>query len=151
MWPALAGLFPFFDTDTVGYFVSSDSLHYPWFFQADRVFPTPEFSFVYPLWPIKKILKDKKLAILINSKTASAAEAIIIAFKGQKDVKFFGEPSAGYPTATLGYTLQSGKILVVTTGLMATRDKIVYHENGIEPDYFSIEEPREKAISWILE
>ena len=151
MWPALAGLFPFFNTDTIGYDVYPDSTYYPLFFQSDRVNPTPEFSFFYPEWPNKNILKDKKLAILINSKTASAAEGIAHAFKGQKNVKFFGQPTAGYSTATMGYPLRNGKIFVISIALMATRDKIVYPEKRIEPDFFTIQEPRERAIKWILD
>ncbi|MFK7784305.1 MAG: S41 family peptidase [Crocinitomicaceae bacterium] len=78
-------------------------------------------------------LKNPKIAVLLSRWTASSGELTAIAFKGQENVKFFGEATAGYTTNN-SFTIFDDQIaLVISTGVFCDRNGISYDEN-VEPD-----------------
>ena len=63
-----------------------------------------------------------RIAILIGPRTASAGEAVAIAFKGRRSVKLFGQPTAGQSTGNEAITLEDGAVLAIAAAVMVDRD-----------------------------
>ncbi|MFL5807899.1 MAG: S41 family peptidase, partial [Flavisolibacter sp.] len=76
---------------------------------------------------------SNKIAVLIDSNTGSSGELTAIAFKTLPNVKFFGQPSAGYTTANSTIKLSDGSILFLAIGYMTDRNMNKYIPN-IVPD-----------------
>ena len=74
------------------------------------------------------------IAIVQSGMTASAAEALIIAFAGQPHVETFGSQSAGLTTMNDGFDLPDGANVTLSFALMEDREGKVYEE-GIAPDH----------------
>ncbi|MEM6720205.1 MAG: S41 family peptidase [Bacteroidota bacterium] len=148
MWPMISGLSPFFRKDTLGYVMDRDKRFSPWYVKFDGVFSdTVRKSQLDSFYKLEN--PWKKIAIIINGKTASAAEAIVVSFKSLPDVKFFGKPTYGVSSANTDYTLSDGSLLLLTTHIMADRTKKLYGKR-IMPDVYT-EHPKEDAIKWFLE
>lgn len=78
-------------------------------------------------------VQNPKIAILLSRWTASSGELTAIAFKGQENVRFFGEETNGYTTNN-SFTIFDNQIaLVISTGVFCDRNGISYDEN-VEPD-----------------
>ena len=73
------------------------------------------------------------VAVLTGPKTASAGEAIVVAFRGRPSTRSFGEPTAGVPTANQGFRLSDGALLVLTVAVDADRTGRTY-DSTIPPD-----------------
>jgi carboxyl-terminal processing protease len=76
---------------------------------------------------------DAPVAILTDATTASAGEAIAIAFRGSARYRSFGSHTAGVPSANRGFPLPDGAYVVVTEARDVDRRGVVYTE-AIEPD-----------------
>jgi C-terminal processing protease CtpA/Prc len=74
-----------------------------------------------------------KIAVLIDSSTASSGEFTAIAFKSLPNVRFFGQASAGYTTSNQTFRLSDGACLYLATAYMADRKGNQYWPNII-PD-----------------
>ena len=130
MWPMLAGLNALIEDGTVGYFINPASkTEQPW----------PSYNGILQL-PNAKINNYKikvpqiKLAILIDSMTASSGEMTAVSFLGMSNVKIFGQPSAGYTTANTTYYLSDGTMFNLATSYIADRTRKAYRDKII-PDY----------------
>jgi carboxyl-terminal processing protease len=132
--------------------------------------------FLFPRRPIKKTIplyvwrgKGKeqpageaantrqRVAVLIDSLTGSSGEMVALSFKGRSNVKFFGQPSAGYTTTNQDFKLSNGAYLLLATGYMADKNRHTYLPN-IAPDvvveYAPANTPDktlEAASKWLLE
>lgn len=147
MWPMLGGLSPFLKNDILGYVLDRDHKFSPWYTNSNAVYSNNEKRF--ELNHTHELANSwKKIAILIGEKTASSAEALAISFKGIDNVKLFGEPTYGVSTANTSYELADGSLLILTTHIMADRNKKLYG-NKITPDVYT-ENPKEDAIKWFL-
>ncbi len=73
------------------------------------------------------------VAVLVDSSTASSAEAITIAFHGRPDTRFFGTRTAGKSTAVQPFKLDDGAELYLTTAIDADRTGKAYPD-GFTPD-----------------
>ena len=73
------------------------------------------------------------VAVLVDSSTASSAEAITIAFHGRPDSRFFGTHTAGKSTAVQPFKLDDGAELYLTTAIDADRSGKSYPD-GFTPD-----------------
>ncbi|WP_250969315.1 S41 family peptidase [Streptomyces sp. RKAG290] len=73
------------------------------------------------------------MAVLTGPVTASAAEAVTIAFRGRPRTRTFGKPTAGVPTANSSYPLSDGALVVLTVAREADRDGHLY-DGPIAPD-----------------
>lgn len=95
MWTPLASAGPILSDGEVGAFVEADGTRTPWTIEsgtprqyADRWGPGEPLA--HPMPPV---------AVLTGPRTASAGEAVAIAFRGRPDTRTFGEPTFGVPTA----------------------------------------------------
>lgn len=75
----------------------------------------------------------QRVAILIDSLTASSGEMVAIALKGRDNARVFGQPSAGYTTMNQDFKLSDGAYLLLATGYRMDRNQKPYL-NGITPD-----------------
>ena len=74
-----------------------------------------------------------KIAVLIDSSTASSGEFTAIAFKSLPNVRFFGQASSSFTTSNQIFRLFDGSYLYLATSYMADRKKNRYLPN-IVPD-----------------
>lgn len=106
---------------------------------------------------VKTAKTQQKVAVLIDSLTASSGEMVALSFKGRSNAKLFGQPSAGYTTTNQDFRLSDGSLLLLATGYMADKNRNKYVPN-IAPDvvveYSAVDAPDktiEAARKWLLE
>ncbi|SDP49014.1 S41 family peptidase [Lentzea jiangxiensis] len=92
--------------------------------------------------------RSEPVAVLVDRRTASSGEAVLISFLGAPDVRTFGEPTAGYATANQTFPLPGGAQLAITTALMADRTGRTYGNNPITP-HVVVEDALAAAIEWL--
>lgn len=75
-----------------------------------------------------------RVAVLIGSRTASAAEALAISFRGLSRSTSFGTSTAGLTTGNRGYRLQDGAYMLVTETVLG--DRLAREYGGkLQPDF----------------
>jgi carboxyl-terminal processing protease len=132
MWPMLDGVGPILGEGVVGSFVGHDGVKQPFAYrdgQAQLAGSTligveNPYHLKHPLPPI---------AVLTSPFTASAGEAIVVAFRGRPHTLSFGKPTAGVPTVNEGFKLSDGADLILTVALDADRTGHTY-DSAIAPD-----------------
>ena len=151
MHPMISGLQPLLGEGIYGYFI----------------FPRRTVMKVMPqyVWSGKekkqRVVKapetPQKVAVLIDSLTASSGEMVALSFKGRSNAKLFGQPSAGYTTTNQDFRLSDGSLLFLATGYMADKNRNKYLPH-IAPDvaveYSAVDAPDktiEVARKWLLE
>lgn len=93
---------------------------------------------------------DLPIAVLINDKTASSGEFTLMALIGLENVKIFGEPTAGYTTGNMNFSLTKDLLIVLPAAESETRNGNVYRDDPIEPDVYT-ETPIEEGKAWVRE
>ena len=136
MWPMLTGIGPILGDGIVGSFVAADG-NMTWFYQDGR--PEPAIPRVWRRFRLTLedapvlMAPSAPVAVLVDSSTASSAEAITIAFHGRPETRFFGTRTAGKSTAVQPFKLDDGAELYLTTAIDADRTGKPY-PNGFTPD-----------------
>lgn len=146
----LAGLAPLLGRDTVVRFVaphdaagSRESAYSP-YSPADAA---AELGLT--LTPALAALDATPVAVLTGSQTASAGEAIAIAFRGRARTRSFGARTAGVSTGNASFALPSGAALGLTTSVMADRAATPYPA-GVAPDEaVPAGDARAAAMRWL--
>src|SRR3984885_5028782 len=136
MWPMLTGIGPILGDGVVGSFVAADG-SIPWFYQDGKTGTRNQAG----LETVSLTLDDAPVlmtpsapvAVLVDTSTASSAEAITIAFHGRADTRFFGSRTAGKSTAVQPFKLDDGAELYLTTAIDADRSGKSYPD-GFTPD-----------------
>ncbi|WP_455539255.1 S41 family peptidase [Terrisporobacter sp.] len=95
-----------------------------------------------------KLPKNTPIAILTDNKTASSAEAVLIAFRGLKNVRVFGSDTAGYASCNNLEHLYDGAMLQITVGKFVARTGTEFLEEPISPN-INTKVPKKDAINWI--
>ena len=156
MWAMIAGLAPLLERGVVGSFVYPDGRIEEW-----------EIVEGVALWDGEVMVnhgfdQDQSrlapTAILIGGSTASAGEAVAVAFHGQDRVRFFGQPTAGLTTAVEPVELSDGAMIALTMSAFADRNGTQYGQGvPVEPDQEEGfgetalgEEPIQQASKWLL-
>jgi Peptidase family S41 len=130
-WPAFAGLSALLDGPAIGAFVSRAGTQ-PWI--ADRgvarvaggpalvdLQSSPEPSFHGPV------------AVLLGPGTRNGGEDLAVAFHGRPHTRFFGHPSAGFPSAgVVVHQLSDGGLLGVLEARAVDRTGVV-HRQALAP------------------
>lgn len=89
------------------------------------------------------------IAILTDEWTASSGEAVLLAFRGLKNVRSFGAPTAGYASTNTVFKLYDGTQIVLTVGADAVpRTGEVFCDEPIVPDILT-DSPERDAAEWI--
>ncbi|MBD2769486.1 hypothetical protein IC235_16480 [Hymenobacter sp. BT664] len=151
MWPMLAGLGPLLGEGAVGSFVTpATSKTTPWYYAQGEAFPKGRVVAVRVSTTPAKTLPHARVTVLVNENTASAAEAVTVAFIGKENTTIIGQKTGGYSTANSEYELSDGAKLYVSTAVYADRHGKQY-DNGIIPDIVTAKEATlAKAVDWLL-
>jgi hypothetical protein len=136
MWPMLTGIGPILGEGNVGSFVAADGT-INWFYQDGKTGTRNSagletVSLTLDDAPVR-MTQSAPVAVLIDSSTASSAEAITIAFHGRPDTRFFGSRTAGKSTAVQPFKMDDGAELYITTAIDADRSGKAFPE-GLTPD-----------------
>ena len=111
----------------------------------------------FPLLDNTKLL-NPKIAILTSRWTVSSGEIVAVAFKGQKDTKFFGERTGGLTTNNSWNIINDEIIVVISTGIYCDRNNVPY-PNYVDIDQaiefeIDLDKSKDKAINaasnWLL-
>ncbi|WP_295234111.1 S41 family peptidase [Sediminibacterium sp.] len=153
MWPMVAGLNALVQDGIVGYTVGTPNRkEEEWKTENGRINYSNELTDTYK---IKKL--NTKIAVLIDSMTASSGEMTAITFIGLPNVKLFGQPSAGFTTANSTFYLSDGTRLFLATKFVADRTHKLYPDKII-PDViintqssFGNDETIEYSKKWLLQ
>jgi hypothetical protein len=137
MWPMLTGIGPILGDGPAGSFVAADG-NVTWFYQDGKTGTrnpggVETVSLTLDEEPALRTSSPAPVAVLVDSSTASSAEAITIAFHGRPDTRFFGTHTAGKSTAVQPFKLDDGAELYLTTAIDADRSGKSYPD-GFTPD-----------------
>jgi C-terminal processing protease CtpA/Prc len=93
------------------------------------------------------------IAVLTDTWTASASEAVAIAFRGNPNTRSFGQRTRGLTTANGSLKLSDGAFIVLAQAIEADRNGLLY-EDGLTPDV--VTEPDENGVPevarrWLLD
>lgn len=131
MWPMLVGLGPMLGEGPLGFFIAAQA--FAWTYRDGAVFNDGFLMCRCEGVPTVIRYAGPRVAVLIGPGTASAGEAVCIAFEGRPGTKLFGQPTAGQSTANTSHVLSDGAVLALTTAVMADRSGVIYGR-AIEPD-----------------
>ena len=136
MWPMLTGIGPILGEGAVGSFVAADG-NMTWFYQDGRTGTRnaaglETVSLALDQTPAL-MAPTAPVAVLVDSSTASSAEAITIAFHGRANTRFFGSKTAGKSTAVQPFKLEDGAEIYLTTAIDADRTGKAFPD-GFTPD-----------------
>lgn len=120
MYPMLAGVQPLLGEGPYGYFIYRDGERA--LYSQGAPAPVPPAA-----------RPAQRVAVLLDSLTASSGEIVAIAFQGRANTQFFGQPSAGYTTSNRRFELADGTYLLLATGYLVDRNRHAYL-GGITPD-----------------
>ena len=158
-WPMLSGLGELFpNMDLGGDTEDSKTFRVKWSLRNGNLYLNENtLPFSLPL-QCNININNKKVAVLVGRYTASSGEAVASALKGQKNIKLFGEQTAGYSTTNGMVKISDNVFYNIATAYYMSSDSTV-HRDGIIPDFVIPEdfdpdnpcggETIKKAISWI--
>lgn len=131
-WAPLAGVGPILGEGEVGSFVYADGKPLPIFYRnGQALFGQVVLAHVDAAYHLKRPMPP--VAVLTSQFTASAGEAIVVAFRGRPHTSSFGAVTAGVPTANDTKMLSDGALLGVTSALDADRTGRTY-DSPLLPD-----------------
>ena len=144
MWPMFAGLGPVLGEGTLGAFVFPDGRQQRWFyrdglagFDGEHVLPPPlnklDLYSTRVFTPYRTLVLNPSVAVLTGQNTASAAESVVLAFRGQSRSRTFGSPTAGLTTAVGMVELSDGALIFLAMAVDADRTGRQF-VSGIPPD-----------------
>lgn len=94
------------------------------------------------------------IVILTNRATGSAAEVVVIAFKGLPNALIMGDDTAGVPTGNVSFTMSDGAVVYITKSVFSDKNERIY-TGPIFPDKrISTENKSDtyvEAAEWIIE
>ncbi|MFP3989518.1 S41 family peptidase [Streptomyces sp. E11-3] len=150
MYPMMTVLAPLLGDGPLGSFVDGDGQTTGRWNLRDGIIHLDEEAMSPVPNPYQLAVPQARVAVLIDGKTMSAAEATLIAFLGGKNVRTFGEPTAGLATGNAAIELSDGAMLVLTAVREADRLGREYGNAPIRPD--EIVQARDAlapAVAWL--
>lgn len=147
MWPMVMGLLPLLTDGTLGAFEDRDKKKTSIVSTGNGLLMGGSPHFLNALDLPKPMHDPRHVAIVIGQRTASSGEITAVLFKSQGNVKFFGHPTAGVPTANRTFTLENGALLALTTATVQDRSGRIYVE-PLAPDV-EADDPIGAADSWL--
>jgi C-terminal processing protease CtpA/Prc len=134
MWPALLGVQPLLGTGVVGGFRTRDGSEAWWRLEPDRASAADVVAIAArkPL-PRSDTAAARPVAVLLGTETASAGEAVAIAFRERPATRFFGWHTAGLTTANATFKLSDQAALVLAVAEMIDRRGNAY-SRYVSPD-----------------
>lgn len=152
MWPMIAGLGPFYENETLGYFIDPLEQEVPWGYDngsswlgnLDQQVNSVATPFQFDAAP--------KVAVVFDNTTASSGEATLISFIGRPNTRIFGLASCGLSTANSGFLISNGDLLILTVSTMADRNKSLYGGQVIPDETFDDADALQaRILEWLGE
>jgi C-terminal processing protease CtpA/Prc len=138
MWPMIAAIGPLLGEGDIGSFVTPDSTRTAWFYsaagEAGLVNSGQRVILSTVSVPHELQHQAPPVAVLIGPNTASAGEAVAVAFHGRPLTRFFGESTAGVPTANSLMPLSDGAAMNLTVGADVDRNGVTFWPVPLPPD-----------------
>lgn len=131
MWQMLLGLAPLLDEGYLGAFVAEGRKKVDWYHE-DNAMKRGNRCFEN-LLSLYKLKNKPKIAVLIGKGTIGYGEAVAVAFSGQKNVRFFGQNTAGFTNSNFPFPLSDGAFLNIPFMYFSNRLGQVFYTN-ITPD-----------------
>jgi carboxyl-terminal processing protease len=149
MWPMIAGVGPVLGEGTAGFFVDPDGVGTSWGYSngasilAGREMQRASGSY-------RLIRGEPRVAVLTDGAVVSSGEAVTVAFRKRPATRSFGLPTCGKSTANSSYRLTDGAMLLLTTALMADRERTRYGDT-ITPDeaHPDLTQAVASAVAWL--
>lgn len=144
MYPMFAVIAAILGDGNVGAFVGADGKRTVWTVKDRNL----KAGANRPLWPAAKPLSrtHPAVAVLTDGRTASAGEAVTVAFRGRPATRSFGMRTFGTPTGNSPHRLSDGAELVLTEVKEADRTGRTY-DGPIPPDEEFLVEPKDIGTS----
>ena len=151
MWPMIAGVGPILGEGVAGYFVDPLGAESVWGYRFGVSWNDDELIQRVDA-PYRLRRESPRVAVLVDSATASSGEAVVIAFMKRPDTRSFGtSATCGLSTANQQYKLSDGASLLLTEAVMADRTKVQYGGPLLPdewvPDAIDVEP---HAVTWLL-
>lgn len=127
----VAAIEPLLDEGEVGMSVYESGRRKPWVIQDGALHYEGDPISASLQYDLKQA--DAPVAVIMSRYTASAGEAVVIAFIGQADARSFGEGTHGVPTVNDGLQMPDGAQIILTQGWMADRSGQTY-DGQLQPD-----------------
>ncbi|MCE7994841.1 MAG: hypothetical protein HEP71_22890 [Roseivirga sp.] len=127
IYPIIASLGPFYQQETLGYFIDAEGTEIPWGYSDDAAFvrsPTDKQTVVTDPYTIMDA--NAKVVVVIDLPTAGAGEAAMLSLKNRPNTLIIGRPSCGLASVTESFTLSNSDILVLATNYIADSEKEVF-------------------------
>ncbi|MEV0906930.1 S41 family peptidase [Streptomyces hokutonensis] len=147
MWPVLAVVGPILGDGKVGMFVDADGKKYTWSIKNGAPYEDGKSQGWSDARPV--VRSSPPVAVLTGQGTASAGEAIVVAFRGRPKTRSFGEPTRGVPTGNKAYRLSDTALINLTEAKDADRTGRTYDE-AIPPDEEIARNPLARARDDVL-
>ncbi len=151
MWPMIAGLGSLLGEGQIGAFVDPDGNKIMWWYKDGQVWEGDEPSLKVGEATFHLQATDPPIAVLTGPDTASSGEAVVVAFRGRPNTRFFGKPTAGKTTGNELFILSDGAEVGITGVTFVDRTgqvyggKIIPDEQLIDPSLI----PKE-VTNWLL-
>ncbi|WP_240528610.1 S41 family peptidase [Streptomyces humi] len=142
MWPMLAVVGPVLGDGKVGMFVDADGRKSLWSIKHGAPYEDGKSAGWGPVRPVTGSLPP--VAVLTGGLTASAGEAVAVAFRERPGTRSFGEPTYGIPTGNEPHRLSDGAMLFLTEVREGDRTGRTY-DAAIPPDEEIVKDPRPAA------
>lgn len=134
IYPVIASLGPFYQQETLGYFIDADGAEIPWGYADDGAFVrSASEKQTVVTDPYTLLDPDEKVVVVIDLPTAGAGEAALISLKSRPNTLIIGRPTCGLASVTESFTLSNSDILVIATNYIADSDKEVFNSR-LMPD-----------------
>lgn len=147
MWPMVMGILPLYTDGMLGAFEGRDGRKSSIVSTGDGLLFDDSPHFLSRLALAQPTARPAYIAVVIGPRTASSGEITALLFKGQPNAKFFGQKSAGVPTANRTFTLENGALLGITTAVTLDRNGNRY-DGPLVPDV-ETREPHAAAEEWL--
>ena len=159
MWAMLAGLGPILGEGEVGAFVDPDGYQTIWSYRDGQAMSGEYVSAEVNGQAYELKEASPPVAVLTGTVTASAGEAVAVAFRGRPNTRSFGLYTGGQSTANTVFPLSDGAWIVLTVAVYADRTGQTYGDR-IYPDelvdevqnytFIMDEALPQPAIDWLL-
>ncbi len=118
-WPMLAALSNILGDGAHGSIVAPDGSRMTWGTSAGAAWINEPTSKVFALDAFAAPETSRlPVALLIDQRTASSGESLVVSFRNRANTRSFGDPTAGKSSANATVTLQDGSILNITASAL---------------------------------
>ncbi len=149
MWPMIAGIGPILGEGVFGENIRADGGTIVWRYEDGQGWWGDELLAQTNDQPVVLHEELPPSAILLGRGTASAGEAVAIAFKGRPNTRFFGQATAGLTTAPEPYSLNDGAIIFLSDSYMGDRNGRAYTVDVAPDEELYLGDSFDAPIEWL--